>query len=185
MDDHKIIELYFSRNERAIHETKHKYGRYCKKIAVNILKIRQDVEECENDTYMKVWSSIPPSAPKCLKIYIGTVTRNLAIQRYRYYHADKRNQHMETVMEELESCVATLETVETEIAKKELIRTINYFLSELGDESRMIFVRRYWKMESIQEICGKMKLSKSKVETNLSRTRKRLKVFLEQEGYEL
>lgn len=185
MDDHKIVELFLQRSEQAIHETKTKYGKYCKTIAFQILKISEDVEECENDIYMKVWNSIPPAEPTSLKAYIGTIARNMAIQKYRYYHADKRNQHMECVIEEIEQTVATLETVESEIAEKELVAAINRFLSQLDKENRMLFVRRYWKMESIKDICKEMQITKSKAETNLFRIRKKLKIYLEQEGYEL
>lgn len=185
MEDQKIINLFFQKNEQAITETKLKYGNYCRKIAFQILQMMEDVEECEADTYMKTWNSIPPIKPNCLKIYVGTISRNLAIQKYRYYHAEKRNQHMECIVEEIENTVSTLETVETEIAKKELIAMINQFLAKQKAENRIIFVRRYWKMETIKEISTNMQISKSKVETSLSRTRKKLKVFLEQEGYTL
>lgn len=185
MEDQKIIELFLQRWEQAIEETKNKYGNYCRTIAFDILKVSEDVEECENDMYMKVWESIPPTVPTSLKSYVATIMRNLAIQKYRYYHAEKRNQHMEYVIEEIEGTVATLETVESEIARKELVQVINKFLGQQSVESRMIFVRRYWKMESIKDICREMKISKSKAETTLSRTRKKLKIYLEQEGYKL
>lgn len=185
MEDNKIVTLFFQRNEEAIQETKQKYGNYCKTIMVHILKIKEDVEECEYDVYMKLWNSIPPNNPTSLKVFVGTIARNLAIQKYRYYHADKRNQHMETTIEEIEQSVATIENVETEIAKKELVMAINRFLEEQKVESRIIFVRRYFKMQSISDICKEMKISKSKVETSLSRTRKKLKLFLGQEGYEV
>ncbi len=185
MEDQKIIDLFFRRQESAIEETKYKYGNYCRKIAFQILHISEDVEECENDTYMKLWNSIPPTVPNSLKVYIATVIRNLSIQKYRYYHAEKRNQHMEATIEEIEESVAMIETVETEVAKKELVITINRFLEEQKAETRQIFTRRYFKMQSITDICKEMKLSKSKVETSLSRTRKKLKQFLTQEGYEV
>lgn len=185
MEDKKIIELFFLRSEEAINQVKMKYGAYCKTIAYNILKVTEDIEECESDVYMKVWDSIPPATPTCLKVYVGTIARNMAIQKYRYYHADKRNQHMECVLDEIENSVATLETVESEIAEKELVAAINRFLSNLDKENRILFVRRYWKMESIKDICKEMQISKSKAETNLFRIRKKLKEFLEQEGYEL
>lgn len=184
MEDQKIVDLFLERKEQGIQEVKNKYGNYCRKIAFQILQIIEDVEECESDTYMKVWNSIPPTVPTSLKSYVGTVARNLAIQKYRYYHAEKRNQHMECVIEEIEGSVATLETVESEIARKELVLTINRFLEGLGEEQRILFVRRYWKMESVKEICKEMKISKSKAEVTLSRIRKKLKVYLEQEGYE-
>ncbi len=183
MEDERIIDLFFNRNEQAIEEIKQKYGNYCKKIAFDILKIKEDVEECESDTYLKMWNSIPPTVPKCIKVYIGTLVRNLAIQKYRFYHADKRNQHMECVIEEIEESVSAIESVETEVAKKELVRMINLFLQGLNDESRILFVRRYWKLEPIKDICKEMGITKSKAETTLSRIRKKLKLYLEQEGY--
>lgn len=183
MEDNKIIALFYRRSEKAIEETKLKYGNYCKKIAFQILGITEDVEECESDTYMKLWDSIPPASPTSLKAYIGTVARNSAIQKYRYYNADKRNQHMDCVIEEIEATVAAVETVESEIARKELVGAINTFLGSLGEEQRILFVKRYWRMESIQDICKEMRISKSKAEVTLSRIRKKLKAYLEQEGY--
>ncbi len=185
MEDHKIIDLFFKREEEAIAITRDKYGRYCNAIAVTILKANEDAEECENDTYLKLWETIPPSVPQSLRAYIGTVVRNLSIQKYRYYHASKRNQHMECIIEEIEHTVSTLETVESEVAEKELIAAINVFLGTLRQEHRMIFVRRYWHMEDIPTICKEMHLSKSNVETTLSRIRKKLKEFLAKEGYHL
>lgn len=183
MDDNQIIELYELRNEEAITLTKQKYGNYCKLIAFNILKIQEDVEECEHDTYLSVWNSIPPTKPDSLKAYIGKIARNLAIQKYRYYHAEKRNQHVECVIEELDKCIAATETVESQIAEKELVNCIEEFLDTLNKESRILFIRRYWKAESIKDICANMHISKSKAETKLFRIREKLKTHLKEKGY--
>ena len=46
MKDHEIIELYWARNESAITATAEKYGSYCHTIAYNILRNKEDAEEC-------------------------------------------------------------------------------------------------------------------------------------------
>ena len=90
MRDHEIIEMYWARNENAIAATAEKYGNYCHTIAYNILHNREDAEECSNDTYLGAWNSIPPQRPNRLSIYLGKITRNLALNRNifvrRYYH---------------------------------------------------------------------------------------------------
>lgn len=185
MEDIEIIELYKARNEMAIEETRKKYGNYCKLIAFRILQVNEDAEECEHDTYFKTWSSIPPTVPTSLKAYVGTIVRNLAIQKYRYYHAEKRNRQMDFIIEELEQCIATSETIESEIEEKELRKCIEEFLDTLNKESRIIFIRRYWKAEPIKDICRTMHISKSKTETQLFRMRQKLKKHLEEKGYTL
>ena len=64
MDDNRIIELYFDRDERAIEETRQSYGRLIYSVAYGILLSEPDSEECENDTYVRTWESIPPTRPK-------------------------------------------------------------------------------------------------------------------------
>ena len=90
MRDHEIIELYWARNESAIAATAEKYGSYCHTIAYNILRNKEDAEECANDTYLGAWNSIPPQRPNRLSIYLGKITRNLALNRYKRYTAEKR-----------------------------------------------------------------------------------------------
>ncbi|MDF2845683.1 MAG: polymerase sigma-70 factor, subfamily, partial [Herbinix sp.] len=105
MEDSQIIELYFKRSEAAIKETKAKYGRLCYHIAFNILNSKEDAEECENDTYLRTWNSIPPKEPDPLPAYLGKIVRNLALQKYEYYTAKKRNRNLELVYNELEECI--------------------------------------------------------------------------------
>lgn len=113
MRDHEIIELYWARNESAITATAEKYGNYCHTIAYNILHSKEDAEECSNDTYLGAWSSIPPQRPNRLSIYLGKITRNLALNRYKRYTAEKRG-HGQVVLalSELEACVPSEATVE-------------------------------------------------------------------------
>ena len=185
MEDTKIVELYLIRDEKAIYETKNKYGKYCNLIAFNILKVAEDAEECEQDTYIKTWESIPPTRPNSLKAYVGKIARNIAIGRYRYYHADKRNQHAEVIIEELEEVISANETVESEASFNQLTEAINHFLEGLDKEGRILFVKRYYKADEILDICESMGISRAKAETKLSRIRKKLKEYLEREGYKV
>lgn len=64
LTDNEIISLFNARNERALSAVSEKYGINCSRIAKNILKNDQDTEECVNETYLKVWESIPPEQPR-------------------------------------------------------------------------------------------------------------------------
>lgn len=129
MRDHEIIELYWARNESAIAATAEKYGSYCNTIAYNILHSKEDAEECANDTYLGAWNSIPPQRPNRLSIYLGKITRNLALNRYKRYTAEKRG-HGQVVLalSELEDCVPSETTVEQTIEENELAAAIDRFL---------------------------------------------------------
>ena len=81
-DDREIIAQFLCRDEAAIKNTVDKYERYCGSIAYRILGNGEDVRECLNDTWLKLWESIPPTVPEILSAYVGKITRNLAINRY-------------------------------------------------------------------------------------------------------
>ncbi|MBS6396114.1 MAG: RNA polymerase sigma factor [Clostridiales bacterium] len=183
MEDTRIIDLYWQRSENAIAETALKYGGYCRTISYNILHNDEDSEECVNDTYLKVWSLLPPRRPKFLSAFIGKITRNLALDRWRYYTAEKRGGGQVTlVLDELAACIADLDTVETAVEKKELVRVLNQFLDGLKPEHRKVFMRRYWYVSTVQEIASDYGWSESKVKMMLMRTRNDLRKKLEQEG---
>lgn len=141
MNDKDIIQLYFNRDQRALSITAEKYGRYCTVIAKNILGNCEDAEECVNDTYLNSWNAIPPAKPTIFSAFLGKITRNLALNKYRYNHAEKRgNGEMAVVLDELAECVSGIESVEEEIDKRELVRGINMFLETLSPQKRKIFV---------------------------------------------
>ena len=101
MDDLKIIELYFARDERAIRETEIKYGNLCHTLAYNILNNRQDAEECVNDTYNGLWNAIPPAKPNNLTAFICKIARNLSLKRLEYLKREKRSAEMVVSLDEL------------------------------------------------------------------------------------
>lgn len=186
MEDKQIIDLYFKRSDTAIYETQIKYGKYCRYIAYNILQDNRDAEECENDTYVKVWSSIPPERPNCFSAFLGKITRNLALDLYRRRAARKRGAgQYEAIVEELSGCISTGESIE-HIADEIVIKdALNHFLENLPHKMRIIFVRRYWYMSSIKEIAKDFSLSESNVKMTLLRTRNNLKAYLEKEGIDV
>lgn len=186
MEDHQIIELYWSRLEQAITETAKKYGRYCYSIAYGILHSNQDSEECVNDTYLRAWDSIPPTKPERFQVFLGKITRNLSLDKCRYNQAEKRGSgQLPLVLEELHDCIPAGNDVEQLVEIMALAELLNRFLESLSPDHRRIFMRRYWYFSEIKEIAGDLGMSESKVKMSLLRSRKRLKQLLEQEGVTL
>lgn len=184
MRDESIIDLYFQRDENAIQETDKKYGSYCFKVADNILRNREDCEECVNDTWLKTWDSIPPTRSKYLKLFLARITRNLSFNRYREKHRKKRGSgEIEVVLNELEECVDSRTDVEAHFLAKELTHTINQFAKSLPERDCGIFVRRYFFVETIPEIARRYEMPEGNVRVILSRSRKKLRVLLKEEGY--
>lgn len=180
MQDSRIIELYFARDEAAINLTNQKYGRYLKSIAYNILQNEEDSDECVNDTYINAWNSIPPKKPNRLQTYLGKITRNISLNLIEKHNALKRgNNQVSLVLDELSECIPT---IGNDFEDAELTELINRFLSSLSSEACKVFVLRYWYVYSSAEISGFCKISESNVNVSLFRTRKKLKAFLEKEG---
>ncbi len=178
IEDDKIIEMYFGRNEEAISATSGKYGGYCGTIAHNILNSIEDSEECVNDTWLKAWNSMPPDKPFNLKAFLGRITRNLSIDRWR----KKRSSATETAVciDELVECVAREADVVSE--DFEIREALNSFLLGLKERDRLIFIKRYWYVYKISEIAKDMSMSEYNVKTVLMRTRNKLREHLEKEG---
>ena len=184
MDDGKIAELYWNRSEQAVEETRTKYGAYCYSIALNILNSREDAEESVNDTYHAAWNCMPPHRPSVLATFLGKLTRRISIDRWRKGHAARRGGGEITLaLEELEECIAGHGSVEEELERQELIDLVNSFLKTLADTERRVFLCRYWYMDSVSDIAGQFGFSESKVTSMLHRTRGKLRVQLEKEGY--
>lgn len=181
MDDKEIIGLYFARSEEALTETEKKYGPYCHAIAYHILENHDDCKECVNDAFLRVWNAIPPEKPVSLRAYLGKITRNLALGRYRADHTQKRGGCVEVAMEELREATAGLSPEEA-IDRTELVQLIEAFLDELSPQARVFFLRRYWYFSTVKEIAADYHVSVSSVKVSLLRSRNALKTRLEKEG---
>ena len=170
MSNDELIALLEVKDKNALVELENKYGAYCKSIAMNILRSREDTQECLNDVYLSVWRSIPPAKPDDLKMYLAGATRNAAINLWRRKHAQKRGSgHVELLLEKLDESLALKEA-------------FNGFLEKLRPEQRRIFLLRYWYMHTVEEIAQKLDITQSKVKVSLHRTRGKLKKLLEREG---
>lgn len=186
MDDKQIVQLFWSRNEQAIPATALKYGNYCTAIATNILTDRQDVEECINDTYLNAWNSMPPHKPNILSTFLGKITRNLAINRYRQNHAAKRGgSEFPLVLDELAECVSGTDNVEQTVEGRELTETIDAFLTTLPASKRNLFICRYWYFDSISSIASRFGITENNVSVTLNRLRLKLRHYLSERGFEL
>ncbi|MBR3766858.1 MAG: RNA polymerase sigma factor [Clostridia bacterium] len=182
MDDVKIINLFFARDEKAINETQNKYGEFIHFIAFNIMEKNEDAEECVNDTYLKLWNSIPPERPLSFKAYIGRITRNSALSRYRYNKAEKRDCGIYVLLSELEECLPDNTSVENEYDGKLLSEIISVWLKTLSPDNRAVFIKRYWYGESVKDLAEKMGVAPSKLSSLLFSLRKQLKKELERKG---
>ncbi len=186
MNDETILELYLERSEQAIEETEKAYGRYCHYIAYTILRSDEDAEEIVNDTWLKAWQVIPPQKPNPLKGFLGQITRRLSINRLETYTAQKRGGgQYPLTLDELAECIPSAESGEDIANITALTDILNRFLRSLPLDARRVFIRRYWYTASVSEISKAFSMSESKVKSLLLRTREKLKVILEKEGYDL
>ena len=175
MDDEKIITMFQNRDESAIRELSDKYGSYCSRIAWNILENREDVEECVNDTWFSVWRYIPPQVPKVLSAFCGKITKGIAIDRLRKRCAGKRpDTHMANIADETITLSRAVDFAEEVVKEGEILQAINEFLWKLDREKRDIFVRRYWYLDSMEEIAVRHGKSVGSIKTALHRTRRKL-----------
>jgi RNA polymerase sigma-70 factor (ECF subfamily) len=186
MEDEDIYALYWNRDEAAITETHRKYGPWCRGIAQRILPQPEDVEECVSDTYLQVWNNIPPQRPSIFRAWLGRITRNLALGRYRILHAEKRGGGQTALaLEELRECVSGREDTDSQVDSLMIVAVINRFLESLSPQQRGIFLRRYWHMSSIADIAKAYGLRESQISNQLHRSRIQLRGMLEQEGIDL
>lgn len=182
MEDEKIIELFFARDEKAISELDNKYGKECYRISTNILGNRLDAEECVNDAYLGVWNSVPPNKPKPLLTYLCRVVRNISTKRYYENTAMKRNSHYDIALDEIENCLSSQSSVEAEYDNTELAHIIESFLDTLTIENRVIFMRRYWFSDTYGEIAERVGFTEKNISVRLTRLRKQMKIYLNKKG---
>lgn len=183
MEDVQILELYWKRSEDAIEQTEKKYRRYCHYIACRILSDDEDAKEIVNETFLKAWHTIPPKRPTSLKAYVGTICRHLALDLYEAKHAKKRSGQVALVLDELNECLPDSEDGTAYADRLALREALNSFLRSLPDKTQRIFVRRYWYVSPIAEIAKDFAMKESSVTVLLLRTRKKLKAFLNKEGF--
>lgn len=186
MEDEAIVALFWQRNEQAIAAAQEQYGIYCKSIAASILGNTQDAEECMNDTVLSLWNSIPPNRPRSLRAYMGKIIRNLALNRYRAMQRQKRGSgNMPLLLQELSEVVSDTETVEQALESRALTEAMQDFLRQLPREQRVMFVRRYWYADSLETLAKNFGISENTLSVKLYRIRQKLKLYLQERGFDL
>ena len=178
MEDTRIIELFFERDQQAIQELDTKYGKVCHKLSYNIVNNRYDAEECVNDAWLGAWNSIPPQRPDPLRAYICRIVRNLSLKKLRANSALKRSSRFEVSLSELEDCISA-HSLDEQLAAGELSAQINAFLAALRRDDRVMFVRRYWFAQPLSEIADAFGTTENNVSVRLGRIRRKLHTYLE------
>ena len=181
MDDNKIVELLFARNEDGIKHMDDTYGRRLFALADNIVRNDQDAEESVSDTYMKAWDTIPPQKPMHLFAYLAKICRNFALKKLDWKQAAKRNAEVVSLTQEMETCIPDTSR-DAEVEARELGRILDAFLRTLSEENLLVFMRRYWYVDTIAEIAARYGISESAVNMRLNRTRAKLSKYLQKEG---
>lgn len=184
MEDKQIIELFRARSHEAAAALSEKYGARCRAIARGILADPRDAEECENDTWMRAWNTIPPACPAHLGAYVCRIARNLALNRLKHDKRKKRGGELETICAELHGCIPSGEDVQA-AADDTVLQCVRAFLEGSGPRDRALFLRRYFQLEPVGELAKRFRMTPSAVSTRLGRMRARLKTELEKEGITL
>ena len=181
MEDEKIVDLFWQRSDRAIAETDRKYGRYCHTIACHICGLEEDAEECVNDTWYRAWNLMPDQRPTVLSAFLGRITRSISIDRIRAKNRRRRGGGEATLaLDELEECIPGGTDPERALEEKELEKAIGKFVSHLPYTEKMIFTLRYWYVAPIGEIAERLHFSNGKVKSILFRTRRKLRIYLQE-----
>ena len=183
MTDTEIIDLFFERSEQAIEELARKHGGAVARVARNILGSEQDAEECVNDTYLGAWKAIPPHRPDPLRTFVCRIARNLATKKYHANTAAIRNCRYDLALDELEEVLSDSGSVEKTYEAQELRDAINGFLAGLSESERFLFMRRYWYSDPVHDIAVMAHSTSNSVTVRLCRIRKKLKHYLEKEGF--
>lgn len=180
MEDSKIVELYFDRDERAISETAKKYGKLCMQVSMHILSVKADAEECVNDTYLKTWQSIPPARPTSLGAYVCRIARNLSVSRLRRRRRARSNADFDLALHELETCIPMPEE-----SSGELTAHLEAFLLTQEPLNQKLFVGRYFHAYPVSRMAKAYGLTEDAVSSRLYRVREKLRVYLTERGYSI
>lgn len=184
MEDREITAMFQARDEAAISCAMEQYGALCMTVSYNILGNRRDAEECVNDALLKVWQAIPPANPKVFGAYLLTAVRHASLDRRRETLAECRGAgQIPVALDEISDCIPAPDDPERSLDARALRSALNRFLQTLTPDARTVFVSRYWLCLNAGEIAEQMQCSTARVKMSLSRTRKKLKVYLKKEGY--
>ena len=168
IEDKRILLMLNNRDEQALTATAAKYGALCRSVALDILGNEQDVEECINDALLAIWNAIPPARPRRLAAFLGAITRNLAIDRYRLTHRKKDIPGESIVpLDELKEDPQDSSSGPAAAQDTEISELIAAFLRTQSERKVAVFVARYYHEEPVEEIARTLSLPKNTVLSDL------------------
>ena len=180
--DRKIIALVHARSEEAIAEIQSKYGRLALGTANNILRSREDAEECVSDAVNVLWNRIPPENPDPLLPYFLRIVRNISLNRRREKNAKKRSDGEALPIDELADVIAFDDCEEDSASIRD---ALNGFLLSLRKDDRILFLRRFWFEDDMKEIAEMLGISENNAKVRLTRLIAKLRKHLEKEGIDV
>ena len=173
MTEEDIIELIKSQENAGMEALADKYGKLLSYIISGILGKRpDDIEECVNDTYLKIWRNVDnfDFSRASLTTYLKVIARNTAINRLRDVRRREEFCADGEFAQLLDSCADTAD-VEGELLKKERMGQINDFVRELPKKEWELMLRRYFYLQSSKQIAFALGMTVNAVDTKLSRLR--------------
>ena len=182
MEDQRIVQLYWDRDQEAITASDRKYGVLCRSLSRNIVGTTEDAEECVNDTWHRAWITMPPQRPDSLRAYLCRIVRNLSIDLWRSRHRQKRDDSLERLLGELEDCLPDLTGPEQITEQRETAAAIDRWLDGQTHQDRVLFLRRYWYGDPVGQLAQGMNWTPNHMAQKLRRLRLSLKEHLEKEG---
>ncbi len=182
MDDAEIVELFWARDSEAIAAMEEKYGGYLNSLCISFLKSAEDAEECVSDTMMRLWETIPPQRPKSLRAYASKILRNLTIDHWRANKSLMRDAVFTELTVELEECLPVIPSPEKIYGDREIAAVIERWVKSLPRQDRVLFLRRYWYGDSVEELARRRGVPAGRLSQKLWRLRAGLKRELKKEG---
>ena len=113
-------------------------------------------------------------------MFLARITRHIALNRYAYRHARKRDGGVSVPLAEIEECLPD-RLAEAPYREGEAAAAFNAFLEGLPQTKRVIFVRRYWYGDAVADIAKAFGKREGTVKSMLFRMRQDLKIFLDKE----
>jgi RNA polymerase sigma factor (sigma-70 family) len=183
MEDENIVDLLYDHNEQGLIFTKEKYNLLLENLSFGIVRNRDDSEECVNDSYLKLWDTIPPYKPSFLRSFLCKITRQISIDKYRFNNRKTRNINKQVSLSDLDYEICGSSNVEDKLNEETLMNIINDFINNLDIESQTLFVNKYFLFKTSKEISEMFSINENYIDVKLYRIRKKLLKHLESEGY--
>ena len=185
MEDQAILKAFDRRDEDALESVQRQYGAYLRTVAGRILDSAEDAEEAVSDAMLAAWNSIPPQRPENLRTYLAKLTRRASLKIRRAQQAGKRGGgEADAVYEEIADCLAgEAGGPEEALEAQALTHSIEGFLEGLPKAERAAFILRYWYFKPVREIASQLGFTESKTGSMLLRSRRKLRTYLEEEGF--